>query len=229
MKSNSILIFNSVLLLWALGCLADQTNAGLPSAQLPSQIKTNFVKGAELNSVEINQVLTLARQNGIEDAAEVRTFYYLPTRNRGIHVKSKERVDGRNISYDTVTLSKNEWGAKPDQALEPIKVSDPKYTTYLRIYEINKKIIRITIGEGITTTIADKVIPAIVSKRVRFENDRTKNEFNRLGDVIPSSINKSDIDKGEYELFLSEPAMQILRFRLDNGEVVITGVSRYVI
>jgi len=185
MKSNSILIFTSVLLLSALGCLADQTNAVQPSEQQPSQIKTNFVKGAELNSVEIYQVLLLGRQSGIEDAAEVRTFYYLPTRNRGIHVTSKERVDGRNISYDTVTLSKNEWGAKPDQTLEPFKVRDPKYTTHLRTYEINKKTIRITIGEGITTTFADKALPAIISKKVRFENDRAKDDFNRLGDFTP--------------------------------------------
>lgn len=211
------------MLLAALGCLADQTNAVQPSEQQPSQINTNFVKGAELNSVEINQVLLLARQSGIEDAAEVTTFYYLPTRIRGIHVKSKERVDGRNISYDTVTLSKNEWGAKPDQALEPFKVSDPKYTTHLRIYEINKKNIRIKIGEGITTTFADKIIPAIVSKNVRFENDAAKDDFNRLGDFTPDGIYRSDVNKGGYDLSLSEPSMYILRFILDNGEVVITG------
>jgi hypothetical protein len=229
MKSNSILTFTSVLLLAAIGCLADQTNAVQPSKQQPSQIKTNFVKGAELNSVEINQVLTLARQSGIEDAAEVETFHYMPPAGgRGIRVKSKERVDGRNISYDTVTLSKNGWGAKPDKSLEPFKVRDPKYTTHLRTYEINKKIIRITIGEGITTTFADKALPAIISKKVRFENNAAKDDFNRLGDFTPRGIYKSDTEKLGYELFLSVPAMYILRFRLDNGEVAITGVSFYV-
>jgi len=188
MKSNSILIFTSVLLLAAFGCLADQTDAVQPSGQKSTQIKTNFVKGAELNSVEINQVLMLARQSGIEDAAEVETFNYLPGGGRGISVKSKDHVDGRNIFYDTLLLSKNGWdGLEPDKTTKRLGnfcVRElGKYTTHLLTYEVKKNTIRIVIGEGVDIAFADKVIPLIASKKVRFANDNdwVRRNFNELG------------------------------------------------
>jgi len=157
------------------GGLADQTNTVKTAHPNTSPVKTSFVENAKLNSVELKQVLSLAEQSGIQDAAEVKTFNYLPAGGRGISVKSRERVDGRNISYDTVLLGKSEWaGPAPDKTpkrLGSFFVEESKYTTLLRTYEINQKTIRIVMDKGIPATFADQVMPAIVSKKVRFEDD----------------------------------------------------------
>ena len=178
----------------------------------------------------------LARQSGIEDAAEVETFNYLPGGGRGISVKSKDHIDGRNISYDTIILSKTGWdGLEPDKTTKRLGnfcVREPgKYTTHLRAYELKKKTNRIVIGEGVDTAFADKVIPLIASKKVRFANDNdwVRRNFNELGEFTPATLYKSDSNKGEYEMRFSGSDNHILMFKLDKDEVVVTGIATYYI
>jgi hypothetical protein len=215
------------------GALADQTNTVKTARPKTSPVKTSFVENAKLNSVELKQVLSLANQSGIQDATEVETFNYLPGGGRGISVKSKERVDGRNISYDTILVEKGGWrDGVPDKTakhLGDFYIQYPKSTTLLRTYEIYKHTVRIVMDEGIPATLADQVMSAIVSKRVRFEDDGARRSFSTLEKIIPEAIYKSESNKGQYEIRLSEPAMHILMFNLDKGEVVITGVATYVI
>src|SRR5688572_2300455 len=98
--------------------IAGQTNQTKQASSIPKTIATNFEVEASLSASEIKQVLELAKANGIEAPAEVSTFHYLPVGGKGISVKSVDRIDGRNTSFDTVTISKKGW----DQ-LKPAKNS----------------------------------------------------------------------------------------------------------
>lgn len=211
-------------------CCIGQTNV---TAKLLPQMRTNFVKSAELNKVELNQVLLLAEQNGIQDPAEVDTFAYIPAGGYGISVKSKERVDGRNISYDTIIFGKDGWTElerdKNAKRLGSFSVREPgKYTTLQHIYEFNKQPVRVIIGEGVDTALADKAVPLILSKHVQFQNEEARLEFRLLGTEAPISIRPSQLEKGGYEMDY-HTIMRILMFKVEKDEVIITGVASYAI
>ena len=229
MRSHRIVLLVTLLMVMAaFGVLADQTNTVKAARPNPSPVKTRF-EADHLNRGELKQVLALAKQSGIEDAAEVETFSYMPAGGNAIRVKSKERVDGRNILYDDVVINKE---GKPDKKFGIFQVSEPKYTWRLRTYKINQNTVRIDLMDGITADFTDKVMQLIVTKKVRFENDSVRRDFAKLGNFIPASIGQispNSMNKGGYQMYLSQPPMHILMFRLDKGEVVITGVDEYVV
>lgn len=210
-------------------CLSGQTNQTTCPKQQPN-IKTNFVKDAELSIAEVKQVLELAKKLGIDDPVEVSTFYFLPSTLRGICVKSADRIEGRSTCYDTATISKDSW-----TALEADKNAtwvgdfwankDAKDTTLLRRYESNKETIQVALRNGVDVAFADKVIPLILSKTVQFENDWARQQFEELKGAKPTTIYKNDSHK-DYELRFEE-AMIIARFKMKKEKVVITGVSIY--
>jgi hypothetical protein len=177
----------------------------------------------------VKQVLELAKAYGIENPSEVRTFYCLPTLDRGISVKSTEHVDGRNTSFDSVTISKNGWDQRqPEKNARRVGTfwadADAKYSTLLRLFEFRKATIQISIGKGIDVAFADKVIPLINAKKVRFESDWVRQEFEDIKDSKPVAIYRSWSDKG-YELRFNEPSMRAIMFDLKDGQVVVTGVA----
>src|SRR5258705_2009552 len=168
-RSSAIRIPSAFLLLTVFGCFAAETKVVNPAEKEISGVKTHFIDDARLNNEELVQVLTLARQCGITNIAEVETFYRLPGRERGIRVNSEERVAGRNISFDSVAIYKLGWiVADPGKGVTRIgefRVDEPKKcTTLLRTYEINGSPARVIIEEGVEVAFADKVIPLILSK-----------------------------------------------------------------
>jgi len=224
-----------VLLFWGLAfqCLqatvvAGQTNQA-KRAVSPEKITTNFIAEAHLTASEIKQVLELAKACGIDRPSEVRTFHYLPSVTKGISVKSVERVDGRNTSFDTVTISKLGWEER-DSDKSSKRVGDfwagaeAKYSTLLRRYEFKKATIQISIGKGIDVAFADKVIPLIDAKKVCFESDWVRQEFEELKDSKPVAFNRSWSDKG-YDLRFNEPSMRAIMFDVKDGRVVVTGIA----
>ena len=193
------------------------------------RITTNFIAEARLTHSEVKQVLELAKTCGIDTPSEVSTFHYLPSVAKGISVKSVERVDGRNISFDTVTISKKGWyEGEPQKGSKRVgdfwANADAKYSTLLRRYEFKKTPIQISIDKGVDVAFADKVIPLIDAKKVRFESDWGRREFEDLKDSKPVAIYRSYSDKG-YELRFNEPFMRAIMFDWKGGQVVVTGVA----
>jgi hypothetical protein len=221
----------------AFGCFASPTNE-IKSAAPPTSIKTNFVKGGELSQGEISQVLALAEQVGIKDAAEVYTYYCLPTVEKGITVKSKERADGRNISYDTIEVFRQGWqeNSRPKvKRLGDFWINDLKKTTTLeRKYELNKKTIRIRIGQGVDFAVADKIIAQVVAKKLHNSKnaDYSDEEYRLLfGWVDVANITSLSEGQtvGEYELFIGEPRMMLLTLRVKGDDVFVTKTASVVI
>ena len=229
MQAGKVLVFGWL----AFQCLqgkvvAGQTNQAKHAVNL-QKITTNFIAEARLTASEVKQVLELAKACGLDTPSEVRTFHYLPSVTKGISVKSVERVDGRNSSFDTVTVCKLGWeGRDPDKSAKRVgdfwADSEAKYSTLLRRYEFKKTPIQISIGKGIDVALADRVIPLIDAKKVRFESDWVRQEFEELKDSKPVAIYRSYSDKG-YELRFNEPSMRAIMFDVKDGRVVVTGVA----
>lgn len=223
---RALLICGSFVVLWG--------GASCSAAEPPKAIKTDFAAGANLLPSELKQVVALAKQSGMVDVAEVSTFHYVPGGGRGISVKSTERVDGRNTSFDTVTIHKSGWNTS-----SPSKDGvnrdgnfwcdrDSKHTTVLRSYEFNQQPVRIVIGRGVDIALADKVIPLIGTNKVIIHNDSVRRRFEDLADSKPQAIYKRDFEG--YEVRFGEaPSQRSLKFLFENGQVIITGVSDLLI
>lgn len=229
MKAKAItvlLICGSFVVLWS--------GASCSAAEPPKAVKTDFAAGANLLPSELKQVVALAKQGGMADVAEVSTFHYVPGGGRGIRVKSAERVDDRNISFDSVAIHKSGWdSSSPSKDGVPRDGNfwcdaDGKYTTLLRSYEFNKQAVKIEIGRGVDIAIADKVIPLIIANQGLIHNDSVRRQFEALVNSKPQAIYKGGLDG--YELRFGEaPSQRSLKFRFDNGQVIITGVSSILI
>ena len=194
-------------------------------------IKLSYITEAKLSELELQQVLTLAQQVGITNVDKVTTGYALPSATKLVTMTSKERVNGRNTSFETVTIHRLDWGgwSKPERAFQSgefwVDASD-KFTRLERAFDIGGTTRRITIQEK-DIPIADKAIPLIAAKKVRFKDEFTQGGFERIDIQQPSSLRASD-STHNYELWLHN-SWEIIYFRIENGEVVITAVGNYSI
>lgn len=194
-------------------------------------IKLSYIPAAKLNAIELRQVLSLARQVGITNVGEVSTGYSLPTATRHVFVKSRERVNGRNIRHELVTIEKSGWGREdmPKQALRSgsfwVEPSS-SYTVLERTYEIGGTRRRITVQEK-DIPVADIAIPLIAAKKVRINDSFGSSRFETISLLQPARLRKSNHTEG-YELWLNG-SQEIIHFRIENGEVVITTVGTYSI
>ena len=193
-------------------------------------VKTNFVSGAQLSAKEVKQVLEVARLCGVDAPSEISTYHYIPAGGKGISVKSVDRVDARNTSFDTIIISKMGWDyRKPEKGIT--RVGDfwayprEKYSTLLRRFELKNGIIQIQIGDDVNIAFADKVIPLIDRGNIRFVNDWIRQDFKELKDLKPVSILKSHISQG-YELRFDGHSRRLLIFDWKDGGIIVTGVGR---
>jgi hypothetical protein len=197
-------------------------------AQLSSTIKTNFTSDALLAPEELNQVLALAKECGITNPAEVRTFHYLPAGGIGISVQSADRIEGRNTYFDTLTIRKSGWTEKPTRIAKSVGEfwqQGEKSTTHLRSYPFKGDTIRLSIGEGIDLAFADQVMSLLAEKKLRFKSESVRHDFEALGEFKPGSIG-SDGDK-QYRIFLA--GLRYVVFTVENGEVLVSQVGQMMI
>jgi hypothetical protein len=183
-----------------------------------------------LNAGELQQVLSLATQAGITNVGEVIIGRGFPALSKEITVKSKERLDGRNISYESIHVGKTGWTGfiKPAGAKQSGGFwtdASQKYTTLERTYELGGTTRRIRLSEGVDVAFADKVIPLIAAKKVRLKDDIARIQFDRINVLKPGNLRRSDSHHG-YELWFYD-LQEIIMFDYEKGEVVITGVGQY--
>jgi hypothetical protein len=231
-KTTSLLL----LVCGILQCVGADTGGRTNSSpQKVPQIKTIFVDDAKLTDQEVKDVVSLARQCGISEPGEIRTFHYLPTTHRGISVKSVELVQGSDITFDEIHIGNIKWTKSvPDENTKRVAdfcaTPSEKYTTHLRVYDFRGEQIRVQIWAGITPELADKIIPLIAAKKVRFPDNKglinSNNEMKMMIDLKPSGISKND--DGGLWLHVSG-LLNVVKFRFDNGEIVLEQVIHIVI
>jgi hypothetical protein len=205
-----------------------------PPVQEPKNIKTNFVAGVNLLPSELKLVVALAKQCGITNVAEVNTFHYQPGGGKGISVKSAERLEGRNTSYDSIEVHRIGWNSDVPTADEVRRDGnfwcEPKwkYTTLLRNYVFKKQTVKVEIGQGVDVPLADKIVALFEEKRVRIDNDFTRREFDELWKTKLEGLFQNDSKKG-YELRFEGYPIRSLLLEFQNGQLVVTGVMHTVI
>lgn len=228
--------FATILLVLLAMCKTLNCDAADPAIRTNSaqqklpQIKITFVEDAKLTEREVKDVISLARQCGIDQPSEVRTFHYLPTSTRGIDVKSVEVVKGADVTFDTLVINNTGWiNSEPDKDSKRIgkfwASPSNKYTTHLRVYDFRKEKIRVEIGPRITTELADKIVPLIAAKKVRYPDsasfDPWRKEIKQMLELKLSGLSKQQDGK----LWLHfEGQLDALQFRFEDSEVILEQV-----
>lgn len=239
MKTPRNLLLTGLIILTSLSMvLATGRAAELIETTNRAGIKLSYIPAAKLNDIELRQVLWEAQQVGITNVESVRTVYGIPGLSRHVIVKSKERVNGRNLSYETLSMSRKSWesGERKGGLLQTsdfrIEASG-KQAHFERTYEIGSKTHRVAMLEE-DVSAADKAIPLITTRKFRVEGELADKEFG-LGKLQferadlskPSVFRKSD-STNDYEIEFSED-QAILYFRVENEEVIVTKFGRYFI
>lgn len=198
-----------------------------------SGIKTIFIPQAKLSLTEVEQVVALAKECGIQDVAEIETGYGLPTFIRSIIVRGKERVEGRDISMDTIDLERVGWcdrkpGAQAKRCgafwTEQLK----KYTKLMHEYEFAGSVCRITINQGVDPSLADKVIPQVLAMKVRFRNEHYRLRVEMImKSQKPLKISKNHFRPGEYDLWFGDHSGSVISFEVNDGEVIVTRIGSW--
>jgi hypothetical protein len=184
----------------------------------------------------MKQVLLLAKRCGVSEPGEVSTFDYLPGGGMGVQVKSVERVQGRDIAVDEMTIGRLGWtdltpGKDAQRVGKFWAGPSDKFTRHLRVYEFRGKRIRVIIGDGVSTELADKIIPLIAAKKVRFgtKNDGFRIDSRDMEEMIglkPRGLSKQH----DGALWLHfEDTMDALQFRFEKGEVIAEQVIHIVV
>lgn len=211
--------------------VAQQTNQTKATAA-PTVVATNFIAGAILSPAEIEQVLTLAKACGLDSPGKIETFPWLPTVAKGISVRSVERLDGRNTTFDTVTISKRDWGGRvPGKDAKWIgdfwAGADDKYSTLLRRYGFRKESIQIEVGKGVDTAVADKIMALIEANDVRFADRSDRREFDRLHLNVSKPTRLFLYGQGGYCIEFEGQAL--MRFEWRDDRILVTSVSIYMV
>lgn len=194
-------------------------------------IKLSYIPDAKLDELELRRVLWLVQQVGVTNVAKVRTLHGFANKSRLIEATSRERAKGRNISYETVTINWAGYEAaiKPRNAIQSgdfwVSALD-KITWLQRTFDIGGTTRRVTLKEK-DIPIADKAIPLIAARKVRFRGDFARSGFERVNLYQSCSLRTSRSADG-YELWLHD-RQEIIYFRIENDEVLITAIGNYQI
>jgi len=211
------------------------TNAIQTTVGDSRKVKTIFEDDAKLTEQEVKDVLLLARQCGIDQPAEVRTFHFLPGSDHGIEVKSIAETNGLDVAFDTIRIRDIDWGFSESnktsmRAGKFWAVPAAKDTTHLRLYDFGKEKIGVQLF-GITPELADKIIPLIAAKKVRYPEskgpyDHDSDRLKKILDSKPRGLSRER--DGKLGLYF-ENQLNILQFRFEKGEVILEKVLFVVI
>src|ERR1041384_8658937 len=105
MKSCAIL--SAILSVTLFGC------SSFPPARqdkVPG-VQIHFEPGVTLTARQVETVLRLVRQCGLNGPSELRTGALLPTRDCAILVRNADRRQDRKISYDEVWVRFGPWSS----------------------------------------------------------------------------------------------------------------------
>jgi len=210
---------------------AEQANVIHGQPQKSREVETKFEHGAVLTPREITEVISLARACGISEPREVQTFSRLPGVARGVSVKSVERTNGVDITFDQIVIGKSGWtDSEPSQTAKRVgsfwAEASNNYTRHLRVYNFRGERIRVDLGDGITTDIADRIIPLIAAKKFRFFSKNgalqfDQSEMEKFAKMKPSGLSKQE--DGDVWLHF-EGQLDGLQFRFEKGEIILIRV-----
>ncbi len=196
-------------------------------------IRTNFVADAILKPDEMVSVIALAKSCGVSQVAGIETFHYLPSNTRGIRVISVERTNGRRVTFDTVEILRQGWTykSKPE---DPAKTRSngefwvakdlrPTIHHELVTFSTPQGTIRVIVSPEITMNIADRIIKAFTTRRIKYAGDSIRGESDAADFARPTWLGKS-ATANVYEISFGSSPLVRYTFTLNGDTVRIVSV-----
>tara|TARA_Y100000589_G_scaffold77662_1_gene71433 strand:- start:107 stop:781 length:675 start_codon:yes stop_codon:yes gene_type:complete len=188
----------------------------------------DYVPRAVLTKDQEKEVITLAQKCGIKKVAKISTHNMFPSPFRGIRVQGVEEVEGREISYQVLSMSNRQWlqpGAKPGKGsveLGDFWASKP-YTRKQTILKVGKNEYRVSSVQGMKPEECETILamflngefdhsPAVREKSLEQVGWNKPSRFFKRGENISIGfLHKSGADGGFFDL----------QVKLDGNELTI--------
>ena len=188
----------------------------------------DYVPRAVLTKDQEKEVINLAQKCGIKKVAKIFTHNMFPSPFRGIRVQGVEEVEGREISYQVLSMSNRQWlqpGAKPGKGsveLGDFWASKP-YTRKQTILKVGKNEYRVSSVQGMKPEECETILamflngefdhsPAVREKSLEQVGWNKPSRFFKRGENISIGfLHKSGADGGFFDL----------QVKLDGNELTI--------
>lgn len=218
--------------LFAVGLLP-AFGSSLPLSK-PSPVVTQFAEEAKLTPDQVDTVLRLARQCGMTEVAEIKTYNIHPSPYFGILLKSPEVIRGRTITYETLNVDYEAWRDSNWVAFEAKGLGhfwaskDDLHKWDFTTFELEKKTIRISLHENFPVDLADKIIAALGKRKIRFANEDLRKKFVRFPFSTVSELGGDAVNQFEF-VFTPSPLTWVhVMFSFVNGEILILSTDTTV-
>ena len=164
----------------------------------------DYVPRAILTKDQEKEVITLAQKCGIKKVAKISTHNMFPSPFRGIRVQGVEEVEGREVSYQVLSMSNRQWlqpGAKPGKGsveLGDFWASKP-YTRKQTILKVGKNEYRVSSVQGMKPEECETILamflngefdhtPAVREKSLEQVGWNKPSRFSKRGENISIRI-----------------------------------------
>ncbi len=198
----------------------------------PPEVKTTFDPHAQLTPEEVRDVVQLAQKCGISNVASIHTSNIHPSSRYTIGVNGREEVTGRNIRYDTLWVDQASWMGPNwhprDNAINVGKFwAGPHLIVDLTTFQVTNQTLRIRLGASVSLETADAMLAAIGAGKIRFVDERVREEWNSVRLTELREIGKVG---GAIQLYFrsetSRTSFIAFGCGYENGEVVVMDARR---
>lgn len=189
-------------------------------------ILREYVDRGVLTKEEEKTAIELAKKRGIEKVSKIRTYYLLPTSQRGISVYGVEQVKGREILNPVLSVNRKGWthaGRSPGKT--DIQLGDFSAGKALirktTILMVGKEEYRISSPHGLTAEQCDSMLKKLQNGKFTLAPTAQKNwldgidwkkptSFSKFGDNISASFSAKGKGSGWYTLNISLDGEKLL-------------------
>ena len=155
----------------------------------------DYVPRAILTKAQEKEVIALAKKCGLKEVSKISTHNMYPSPFRGIQLQGPENIKGREVSYQSLSMSHGEWlepGAKPRKG--QIKMgkfwAGKPYTRKKIILKVGKKEFRTGSINGMTPEQCETILGLLLSGKYEIGPAVNKKTLEQVGWNTPSNFSK---------------------------------------
>ena len=155
----------------------------------------DYVPRAILTKDQEKEVIALAKKCGMKEISKISTHNMYPSPFRGIQLQGPEKIKGREVSYQGLSMSHSEWlepGAKPRK--EQIQMgkfwAGKPYTRKKIILKVGKKDFHIRSINGMMPEECETILELLLSGKYEIGAAVNKKTLEQVGWNTPSNFSK---------------------------------------
>jgi hypothetical protein len=200
--------------------------------------ETRFAPEAQLTPDELQQVLALAGDCGIESVREVETYNMHPSSEFGISVKSRVEVNGRYELQKAMKVVNSHWEPHRTPIRDVKRRGDfwadsMPYTTTNVVFELRGERYRVKLEKDIRLTDCDSILLALSENRIEMESTLDPKKQARVRELAkiwkPDVLAWREETKDYFALYtLGKYRWRCILFRMVNGVVRIHEVGEMI-